>query len=249
MASKCLQLLPPHHSRFSHTANRRMFACIIEEPFLFCSIADEGLSRSKVMSFLEQLQREFSSYVYTTGLSADQSKLEKQALDNGFRPIFERLARPYVGITQAQKDRLAEQMLDKQAYGDSEADLEAGPACPHYYNGYSNPASPCDGSSSGTRSPSSPLICKSASAKHKPKRHKDEKKGECDKAEHENGTTRDLNSRQVQRLGSGKGSRVQHTPQKMWYRSVKIVLMFDLLLCLILLSIWLGVCHGLSCVR
>ncbi|KAI5067254.1 hypothetical protein GOP47_0017782 [Adiantum capillus-veneris] len=54
MASKCLQRLPPHHSRLSHTTNRRTFACIIDHPILFCTIADEALNRSKVMSFLEQ---------------------------------------------------------------------------------------------------------------------------------------------------------------------------------------------------
>lgn len=259
MASKCLQLLPPYHSRFSHTTNGLMFACIIDHPFLFCTIADEALSRSQVMSFLDQVQREFTAYAKAAGLLADHSRWEAHSLDITFNPIFRRLVCPFVGTPQKEKDRIAEELFDNQMYANAEADVEAGLGC-SYYDSY-NQASPCGDVCSGARSPSIPLIGKTSSSKYKLKKHKDEAKAVSEKVEDGKGRPFDKVQRlevkgdvsspkaQVQRLSSAKSFKGQQMAQRMWWRSVKIVLMLDALICVILLCIWLGICRGFTCTK
>eukprot|EP00250_Pteridium_aquilinum_P007579 c17256_g1_i1 orf=479-1375(+) len=258
IASKCLQLLPPHHSRFSHTTNQRMFACIIDEPFLFCAITDEALSRSQAMSFLEQVQHEFTSYAGVCGLLADHSILEPHSLDSVFGPIFRCLVSPFVGIPQKEKDRIAEE-TESRMYAEADADAEAGLSrayCSAETSAYDNydQASPCFDRSSGSRSPSTPLIGKTSGKKHKQKKHKDEGRNSSDGGEdkvHRMEITKDGGSPkgQMQRLGSSKSFRGQQAAQRMWWKCVKIVLLLDAIVCLILFGIWLGICKGFTCMK
>ncbi|KAH7279984.1 hypothetical protein KP509_37G046400 [Ceratopteris richardii] len=251
-------MLPPHHSRFSHTSNRRIFACILTEQFLFCTIADEGLKRSQVMAFLEQVQQEFMSYIKAAGLFGDQRKLERISLNSKFKPVFRRLANPYIGMPQKEKDRIAEEAEKNQPHANGESDLEAGTACSTYYDNYDNSASiGADGSSgSGSRSPSRPLIGHSNSTKYKQKKHKEETSNASEKLEDVKSRgferldiERDPNDPQTQRFGSSKSFRGQQTAQRLWRRSVIIVLSLDFLVCLVLFIIWLGICRGFKCLQ
>ena len=135
IASNCLRFLPPHHYHFSFTANMRMFACIIEEPFIYCAIADEALNRSNVIAFLEQLRHEFLKYAKDKGVLVDnhdhdhdQSKLKTHSLDKHFKPVFKRLVSPLTGMTQHEKCRIAEEARARQraeARAAAEAKAEA----------------------------------------------------------------------------------------------------------------------------
>ncbi|MCO5600569.1 hypothetical protein L7F22_054683 [Adiantum nelumboides] len=259
MALNCLQLLPPYHSRLSHTTNRRMFACIIDQPFLYCTIADEALNRSSVMSFLEQVQQEFMLYATATGCLADHGKWEAHSLDVTFDSIFRRLVSPFVGIPQEEKDCIAAEPSNNQMYTDVEADVESGLGNT-YYDRY-NHASPCHDMSSGSRSTSIPLISKTSSTKYKHKKNKDEARDASEKVEDNKGRpfdkvhkleiTGDITGpkTQLQRLGSSRSFKGQQVAQRMWWRSVKIVLMLDAFICLILFCIWLGICRGFSCTK
>lgn len=266
IAAKCLEILPPYHSRFSYTTSRRMFACIIDESFLYCAIADEALSRSKVMSFLEHIKHEFISYARVHGLPLDQSRLEANCLDNAFDPVFRRLVSPFVGIPQKEKDRIKEE-LQAQRDAEAEADIEAGfeqvyPSAETTAYEHYDQSSSID-KTSGSRSPSRPLIVKTSSNKYKQKKSKEqardlsdsrvENKGKASDKAHRleimlEGSSQSSPSTLVQKLGSMK-SRGQPMARRMWWRNVKLVLLFDVIVCLILFGIWLGVCGGFKCTQ
>jgi vesicle-associated membrane protein 7 len=55
-------------------------------------------------------------------------------------------------------------------------------------------------------------------------------------------------NRHMMKSGSMRSSR-REMISHMWWRNVKLVLIFDLIICLILLAIWLGVCQGFHCVK
>eukprot|EP00250_Pteridium_aquilinum_P008715 c18156_g1_i1 orf=2-316(-) len=58
-AMKCLEHIPPLHSRFSYTTSNRMFICLIESPLIYCAIVDEALSKAKAFMFLEHVRDAF----------------------------------------------------------------------------------------------------------------------------------------------------------------------------------------------
>lgn len=214
------------------------------------------------MSFLEQVRHEFISCVCACGLLADHRRLEANSLDTLIDPIFRRLVGPFVGIPQKEKQRIAEE-VESRRYADAEADVEAGLSrgyCSTEMSAYDNYNQASD-KSSGSRSPSTPLIGKTIGKKYKQKTHKEEARDAMENGEDNKGKAFDKVHRmeiakdvgspnaQVQRLGSSKSFRGQQVAQRMWWKSVKLILLLDVLICLILFCIWLGICQGFSCMK
>eukprot|EP00249_Psilotum_nudum_P005423 c18866_g2_i1 orf=889-1557(+) len=120
-ASTCLEKIPPFHSRFSHTTKRRMFSCLIYDPWIYCAIVDEALGKSNAYSYLEQVRDEFLKFLKARGLPLDGEGLAVHSLDADFTPVLWHLAAPFVGIPQKEKDRMEEELRARQ---ETEVDLE-----------------------------------------------------------------------------------------------------------------------------
>ena len=320
IALKCLNFLPPHHDKFSFTANTRTLACIIEDRFLYCAITDEALSRSKVMGFLDDVRHEFhlnaeASRKFSNMM--DQNKIKTHCLDREFKPIFKSLITPFVGVPQREKIRIEEESRARARAEAQEAqqiqlaleaqqtqqthqshdhdDLEVGlqsylQQSSHEYENY-NP-SPPDKSPPGSASPSRPLIGKEGNCKH-PKQKQNRKKSkvatrdigivainvadnkEKGNSDHHQDNDDDgindyndddddcvnimrgeVSNRQVptslsiRKFGS-MNSRCEQPvmAQRACSRNLKLILLFDVIACMILFAVWLGVCQGLSCTQ
>lgn len=258
IAVKCLEQIPPFHSRFSYTTNMRMFGCIIESPFIYCAIIDEALRKSDAFSFLEQVRDEFKMYLRNGGLSIHDSRLEAHSADHDFDPIFRRLVVPFAGIPQKDKDPPDYHM---QAPWENDVDFEEACASTTTTAYEDEEQSLNSEKGPGSRSPSTPLIGKAST--HKKKKGKDQAKDSKDSRMDSKGKSADkvqkleivvegstssASGSQMQKTGSMK-YRSQQVARRMWWRNVKLILLLDVILCLILLAIWLGVCGGISCMQ
>eukprot|EP00249_Psilotum_nudum_P018870 c26994_g1_i1 orf=946-1809(+) len=253
VASKCLEKIPPFHRRFSNTAKRRMLNCLIEGSWVYCAIMDEALGKSNANAYLDQVRDEFDSFLKTRDLPLDGEGIRVHSLNNGFAPVLRHLAAPLVGIPQKEKDRMKQEM---QAQMEAEEDLVLSDS----FHG-ENTQEFVGMTEKGPFDIRSPFLAsKGKGSKQDKKKMKDEVK-EIKEIMIENkgkamdgvqsldivveDSTSSALATQVQRTKS-KGHQLA---QRMWWRSVRLVLILDAVVCLILFAIWLGICRGISCIN
>lgn len=257
IAAKCLDFIPPLHSRFSYTTSNRMFICLIEGLFIYCAIMDEALSKAKAFMFLEHVRDAFKVLllqqrdVYVDTLTPHSFHLEMD-------PFFKHLALPLVGMPQREKIRLTEEEFLCQAHKDAENDYDvSSPSAVAplkemndedlYLHTESKPTS------ASSRSPRMPLIGKI-------------KRGKKKTRDYEKGVISSPIDSSCEALNKGRGLEImiednspcEHAQthrsgwqgaQDSWWRHVKLVIILDLLVCLVLLAIWLSVCKGVKCLE
>ncbi|KAH7420298.1 hypothetical protein KP509_13G000800 [Ceratopteris richardii] len=92
IATTCLKYVPPLHSRFSHTARKRRFICIVDGILTYFSIMDEALSKEDAFSFLQKIRDAFDSLHRGKCPDLEVHTLGAQLLDEEMAPIMERHA-------------------------------------------------------------------------------------------------------------------------------------------------------------
>lgn len=259
-----LEKLPPLHSRFTYTTSRRIFASLMDGSFTYCAIVDEALGKANAFTFLERVRDEFNQLLRSRGCGLDGQGLEAHSLVAAFAPAYRHLVKPLVGVPQKEMDPTEEQeeaeemLAEHNEYGDGYNSQG------HTFLQRNNINEASDHSKNPARlsePPSEPLTKKTA---------KPDKRGLRDqvvevKAIMMTNSGRMLDksqklevivdsrsspcpNRHMMKSGSMRSSR-REMISHMWWRNVKLVLIFDLIICLILLAIWLGVCQGFHCVK
>jgi hypothetical protein len=122
VAAQCLEKVPAFHSRFTYTNKRKIFSCIIEEPFTYCAIVDEALTKYKAFALLEDVRDEFNMMMHDQGMQQDGQGLEPYCLTDRFSTVFRRLIAPFVGVPQKEVDRIEEEEFLAQQNGEYEDD-------------------------------------------------------------------------------------------------------------------------------
>lgn len=61
LALKCVESTPPFHLLYSYTTGKRIYCFLIEDPFVFFAIIDQGLGKSRGFRFLDRLKTSFAS--------------------------------------------------------------------------------------------------------------------------------------------------------------------------------------------
>jgi hypothetical protein len=122
VAAQCLEKVPAFHSRFTYTIKRKIFSCVIEEPFTYCAMVDEALTKFKAFALLEDVRDEFKMMMHDQGMRQDGQGLEPYCLTDIFSTVFRRLIAPLVGVPQKEVDRIEEEELLAQQNGECEDD-------------------------------------------------------------------------------------------------------------------------------
>ncbi|KAM7274209.1 hypothetical protein ACFE04_028873 [Oxalis oulophora] len=95
LAIKCLENIPPHHSKFSHTIHKRTYACLIDEPIVYYAIFDEKLDSSESSWFLNRAKFNFQQLMATRSrFSFDDMTSSSDCFQSHVSEIFYELLFP-----------------------------------------------------------------------------------------------------------------------------------------------------------
>lgn len=90
LALKCIERTPPFHLLYSYTAGKRIYCFVIEDPFVFFAIIDEGFGKDQGFAFLDRLKTSFASFWKRQSIkSTDQ--LNSLCFQEEFGPVFRSL--------------------------------------------------------------------------------------------------------------------------------------------------------------
>lgn len=224
MAAMSLERAPPLHIWYTETVGRLTFGFLSENEYTYFAIVDKNLHNAKLLRFLEHMREEFKK-ASTKKLRNSFSFSNKSLLHEELVPAIKRLIASLENISH-----IEEQDGNAMANGASD---------------------PCT-------STKAPLLGKPS--RHEKKKTKERScEGRGANAIEENGNIKididnneasnqgGVSSMSLQKSLSSGRVRGQQVARRVWWRHVWIVLTIDVLVCLILFGIWLGVCQGFKC--
>ncbi|KAI3996649.1 hypothetical protein MKX01_009481 [Papaver californicum] len=247
LAAMCLERSPPYHVWYSQTIRKRTFGYLMEDEHIYFTIVDEGLGNSGVLQFLEHIKDEFKKIIRDAknGLKGSMSGLNNVCLQEQMVPVIRSLISSLEQVSQSRHNWIGE--------------------IPSSHPGPSpSPEGNLNNQAEGATSTKMPLLGKPN--KHDRKKMKDrivEVAGGSD--EHRRSTDRgvkiDVGSIEANSQGLAmstmavqKGSssaRIKTSREharRVWWRQVRIIIAVDILVCLVLFGIWLGICNGFHCI-
>ena len=242
MASKILDHVPSFHSRFSHTACNRRFICIIEGLFIYYAIMDEALSKGLAYEFLEHVRDELKHTLSLT--QKHPASVKPSSVRKHMNPFLRGLANPLVGVPQSELNRIREEEEEEKQRLHTRHEALESIQTPHivndhhivvdhsYYPRYN------DQNSHGLVV--QPFVNSSDWV------HMENRPPHGDGTRNTGTRVRSLTT-----IDSG------HFPKfgwslpstEMWWRNVKLIIALDIVVCVIFLVIWLGVCNGVQCIK
>ncbi|CAA2987123.1 phytolongin [Olea europaea subsp. europaea] len=241
LAALCLEMTPPYHRWYFQTMNKKTFGFLMEDGYVYFAIVNESLGNPGFLRFLENLKDEFRK-VAKRSSNRSMSNLNSVCLQEQLVPAI--------------KSMVAS--LEQLSVTGSEWQAETSELSPSPSN---NANGPIETRASSTKAP---LLGKlSKQEKKQMKEHVIVMK-HIELEEHRKSTDRvmvdsgaiDSNDQGPsvspvslhKDIGSMRRSSSQNF-QKKWCRHVRIVLAIDALVCLLLFLVWLGICHGVKCIR
>lgn len=236
LASLCLERIPSFHKWYFQTMNHKTFGFLMEESYVYFTIADEGLGNSGVHSFLKHVMEEFRKASKKGGtLRRTMSNLTNpHALQDQLLPIVHRLIASLEKVSQNRTEWPTEAL-----------------SCDNNANGRQNEASV------STKMPLLGRPGKHEKRKMKDHHHMIELEDRGIKIDNDSGST-DSSSGQSGPISSSalqKESGLRRSlsggqnARRKWCRQVRIILAIDAFLCLIMLAVWLVICRGIQCLQ
>lgn len=234
LAQQCLELVPPHHSIFSHSYHNQTYTFLVNDEFVYFGIFDSKLRNSDQVRFLGCLKGTIDQLI--NGKS--DYKLSTFCFQGELHPIFHKLM--------------------SKSY-----DFDALPVVPNGVNHSKNTANLVPNKNKKILSVSFLSASKIGKGFKKSKLYEERttsrmplvedkvdllNEGNFDGGE---GKSREINHPNGNFLMDGGVSIGvgRHKAKKIWRRHVWIVLVLDLAVCLILFGIWLFVCRGFQCIE
>ncbi|CAM8982067.1 unnamed protein product [Rhodiola kirilowii] len=231
LGAACVERAPLFHKWYSHTAGKRTLAFLMDDGYVYFTIADECLGNQGILQFLKHVKDEFKK----------MAKKYLKEIMSGSRPVrFQEKFTPVVlRLITLQESVSASGII-----------WSAGTPSP--VNGQMEAAYPTN----------APLLGK-PSEKKKSRDHVtrrdielEDRKKSTDKCVKVDLTAYDADSRGIHGSSSPlpKDFRTlkrsgSHIIRANWCRQVRIILAIDAAICVMLLAIWLFICHGIECVR
>ncbi|XP_042492835.1 phytolongin Phyl1.1-like [Macadamia integrifolia] len=245
LAVLCLDRAPPFHTWYFQSVGKRTYGFLMEDGYVYFTIVEESLGNRGVCQLLGHVRDEFKK-VAKSGSRGSISGLNSVCLQEQLVPVIRRLINSLGQVSQSQSD--GDWMLEIPP------SRQAGPS-----------PSPESSQTEVTTSTKAPLLRKFS--KHEKKKMKDRVIEVRDNGSEEHrksmgrGNKVDVSATEsdnqvmgVSSLSVQKGSssmRIMTDPQHaryMWWRQVWIVIAIDIVVCLILFGIWLGICGGFECI-
>lgn len=245
LAALCLEKAPPFHRWYFETTRKRTFGFLMEDGYVYFAIVDEVVGNSGVLQFLEHVREEFKK-VARKGSRGSFSSMNSIGLQEQLVPIIRRLITSLDNVSQNGSDWITET-----------------PSSLH--TGLSPSPSNANGQIEAANSTKAPLLGKSSKQEKKAKDHVitmrdielEGHRRSTDRGAKIDLETLDSNNQvgvgssvSLQKdLGSMRFRSSSQSVRKKWCRLVRIVLAIDAAICVILLVIWLCICHGFSCIH
>lgn len=248
LALLCLERAPSFHKWYVETMGKKTFGFIIEDGYVYFTIVDENVGNPGVLQFLEHLRDEFKN-VARKGSRGSLSSMNSFSVQEQLVPAIRRLITSLENVSQGGSGWTGE--------------------TPSPHAGLSpSPNNSANGQNEVSSSTKAPLLGKPS--KQEKKKAKDHiiAMRDIELEEHRKSADRGVNIDSISATldssnQSGPSSsiplqkelgsmRIRSSPQsirKKWCRQVRIVLAIDAAVCLVLLSIWLVICHGIECIR
>ncbi|XP_043722926.1 phytolongin Phyl1.1-like [Telopea speciosissima] len=245
LAVLCLERAPPFHTWYFQSVRKRTYGFLMEDGYVYFTIVEQSLGNRGVRQFLGHVRDEFKK-VAKSGSRGSISGLNSVCFQEQLMPVIRRLINSLEQVSQSQSD--------------------GGwmPEFPPSQHPGSSP-SPEGGQTEVATSTKAPLLRKFS--KQEKKKMKDRVIEIRDNGSEEHrksmgrgmkvdvsATESDNQGMVVSSLSVQKGSssmRSMTDPQHaryLWWRQVWIVIAVDVVVCLILFGIWLGICGGFGCV-
>ncbi|KAH8950503.1 hypothetical protein BDL97_10G089300 [Sphagnum fallax] len=251
VAIECLGKVPSLHSRFTYTTNGRMFNCLMDGAFTYCAIVDQALGKQKAFGFLEKVRDEFKLLLMSQGWALDGVALEAYCLNDDFMVVYRHLVKPLVGIPQKELDHMWEQTLARQS---AESGADAGDDSEDHT--CLLPEHHVHSEKKGNH------LLESLTWKANSKRVQQQVVEVKEIMMTNSGKALDKGQK-LQTTGGGttptyEDIHMSRSPSRrmegrqmasyMWWHTVKVILIFDLIVCLLLFAVWLGLCKGFQCI-
>ncbi|ERM99734.1 hypothetical protein AMTRI_Chr11g101960 [Amborella trichopoda] len=217
-AALCLEKVPPYHIWYFHTIGRRIYGFLMEDGFVYFAITDESVGKSRVLELLEQVRYEF-----------------KKISKNGVMGVL--------GLSPSYHEQMGPTLRHLVSSIEALPQVEAAASVVLHVANQDSQTSTKD-----------PLLGSSNRSDKKMKlKERNDTGGENHVKSVENRGIKldvDCDSDQCRlpamSLQKSASMRMREA-RRNWRRNVCIVLVLDLILCIVLFGIWLGVCKGLSC--
>lgn len=243
LAGLCLERTPSYHRWYFQTMGKKIFGFLMDGGYIYFAIADQRLSKTGVLRFLEHLRDEFKK-VAKRGRS--MSNLDSLCLQEQLIPVIHHLVSSLENVSRAGNQWPEE---SPSSFGDLSP----------------SPCNSGNGQIEGGASTKAPLLGKSSKQdKRKTKDHIVDLRG-IELEEHrkstEKGVRVDSGSLDPENQGPSASSislqkdfgsmrfRSTSSNRKKWCRQVRIILAVDAVVCVVLFGIWLGICGGLECIH
>ncbi|KAI3464248.1 hypothetical protein Pfo_020911 [Paulownia fortunei] len=245
LAALCLEMTPPYHRWYFQTMGKNTFGFLMDDGYVYFAIVYESLGNSEVLRFLQRLRGEFKR-VGKRGYTRSVSSLNSFCLQEQLFPVVRHLVASLEHVSGTGTEWPAENASQ--------------------YQGELVP-SPCNNANrhiDGGASTKAPLLGKPS--KQEKKKMKDHviAMRDIEMEEHRRSTDRgveidsglldsnDQGTSASQLRKDFSSTRIKSSSQNMqkkWCRQVRIVLAIDAAVCIVLLIIWLVICHGTECIR
>ncbi|KAL8482348.1 hypothetical protein ACS0TY_028498 [Phlomoides rotata] len=221
LAALCLETIPPYHRWYFETIGDNTFGFLMEDGYAYFAIVRQSFGNSQLLRFLEKLKDEFTR-IGSRGRSI--TSLDSLCLQEQLIPVVNNL------VASLQR-----------------ADNTVWPS----------PSPPGNGHIASTKAP---LLGRPSKHEKKKKKMKDHAifMRDVEMEEHRRSSSARVDSGPLdtsddQGASSAsplhKDHRSSQNLHKKWCRQVRIVLAIDAAVCVVLLIIWLVICHGVECIR
>ncbi|CAN1830935.1 Phytolongin Phyl2.2 [Linum perenne] len=229
IAQKCVQISPPHHSTFSHTAKKKTYTFLIDGPFVYFAIFHKDLARLESSWFIDRVKVSFLDLIAANSVK-DFDSLTSLCFQANFYPQF--------------REILA-------------LDLDLGDSLTGSSKDSRNPSMDSGKEKTVTR-PLLCQSGKALTKKKKNRIFGCGVGGE-EKGDHRGGggmkegmmVENGISDFAVAMTPKSGGIYMMESRQKakqMWKKHVWVVLTLDLVVCAVLFFVWLWVCSGFTCI-
>ncbi|OVA01075.1 Longin domain [Macleaya cordata] len=248
LAALCLERTPPFHNWYFQTIRKRTFGYLMEDGYIYFTIVDEGLGNPGVLQFLEHVKDEFKKVARSTknGSKGSMSALNSVCLQEQMVPVIRQLISSLEHVSRSGGDWM----------GGIPSSHHPGPS----------PSPEGNPNSQGEVATSTKMPLLGKPSKQEKKKMKDrvveipggseEHRRSTDRGIKIDVTTTESNNQgpAMSTMSLQKGSssmRIKSSREyarRVWWRQVRIILAIDVVVCLVLFGIWLGICRGFSCI-
>ncbi|XP_042493047.1 phytolongin Phyl1.1-like [Macadamia integrifolia] len=241
LAVLCLEKAPAFHTWYFQSVRKKTYGFLMEDGYVYFSIVDESLGNPGTLQFLKHVRDEFKKAAKSSSrgsISGSNSvRLQEQLV-----PVIRHLINSLGKVSKPQSDGGGMPEIPSSQH--------PGPS-----------PSPESGQTEVATSTKAPLLGKFSKQEKKKMKDRVIEVRDNTSEEHRKSTDREMKDYAstiesdnhgvvVSSMSVQKGSSstdLQHARDR-WRRQVWIVIGLDVLVCLILFALWLGICGGFQCI-